>query len=311
MQHTQAEQQRKGSGGERLSVMRWGRAGVLAAVLLLPLRVGALGSGDLDTSFSNDGMVTTDFAGGRANSAAAVALQPDGKIVVVGSAVNSGGTSDFAVARYNPNGTLDTSFSGDGKVTTSIDYQEYGTAVALQPDGKIVVAGLYQHVSGRQAFALVRYLPNGTLDTSFDDDGKVITNFTNESNDGAYAVAIQANGKIVVAGYSEDASFNSDFALARYHAHTCNGVVVTRIGTNSNDVIMGTSGPDVVYAFGGNDLVDGLGGNDILCGGTGNDTLRGGSGTDILRGEADTDTCDGGTGGGDTATACETVTNVP
>ncbi|HEY7490810.1 MAG TPA: hypothetical protein VIH59_06845 [Candidatus Tectomicrobia bacterium] len=78
-----------------------------------------------------------------------------------------------------------------------------------------------------------------------------------------------------------------------------------------SETIMGTSGNTVIYAFGGNDLIDGLGGNNILCRGLGNDTRRGNTGNNILRGEIGTDTCDGDTGSGDTANACETVTNVP
>src|SRR5215510_1372602 len=112
MKHEQMVSRWMVSGVRRLQagVQRGSGIGVLAVLLLLPLRVGALGTGDLDTSFSGDGTVTTDFGGGRWDTAAAIALQADGKIVVAGSAVNSGGTSDVAVARYTVNGSLDTSF---------------------------------------------------------------------------------------------------------------------------------------------------------------------------------------------------------
>ena len=104
-----------------------------------------------------------------------MALQGDGKIVVVGtSATGSGG--DFALARYNPNGSLDTSFSGDGKQTTDFGGVGDGaTGVALQADGKIVAVGSSR--SGGGDFALARYNPNGSLDTSFSGDGKQTTDF--------------------------------------------------------------------------------------------------------------------------------------
>ena len=110
----------------------------------------------------------------------------------------------------------------------------------------------------------------------------------------AYALAIQPrDGRLVVAGGS-NASGNDDFALARYHAITCNGVVATRVGTAGNDTLMGTAGPDVIVGFDGDDTIYGLGGNDLLCGNAGNDTLVGGTGDDTLVGDTGTDVCDGG-----------------
>jgi uncharacterized delta-60 repeat protein len=153
-------------------------------------------NGSLDASFSGDGKQTTDF-GGSFDGASGVALQGDGKIVAVGG----GGAGDFALARYNPNGSLDTSFSGDGKQTTDFGFFERANGVALQGDGKIVVVG---------GAALARYNPNGSLDTSFSGDGKQTTDF------GATAVALQGDGKIVAVGTGLGADGTSDFALARY-----------------------------------------------------------------------------------------------
>jgi Ca2+-binding RTX toxin-like protein len=156
---------------------------------------------------------------------------------------------------------------------------------------------------------LARYRANGTLDPTFGSAGMVMTDFVggHEDHVGVGALAIQPHdGRLVVAGYS--ASGNGNFALARYHAITCGGVVVTRVGTAGHDTIVGTNGNDVIYGFGGNDTLLGRGGNDILCGGSGNDTLRGGGGNDILRGGPGTDTCDGGvSGSGDMPVECETV----
>jgi uncharacterized delta-60 repeat protein len=169
-------------------------------------------NGTLDTSFSGDGRQTTDF--GPSDSAYGVAIRGDGKIVVVGS-TGAGAREDFALARYNPNGSLDPSFSGDGKQTTDIDAGDSARGVALQGDGKIVAAGFNGAPNGG-AFALARYNPNGSLDTSFSGDGRQTTNFGN----GALAndVAIQGDGKIVAVGLA-GATFAQDFALARYNSN--------------------------------------------------------------------------------------------
>ncbi|MFJ3788744.1 calcium-binding protein [Kitasatospora sp. NPDC090091] len=165
--------------------------------------------GGLDTTFDGDGKVTTDFAGG-ADAAQAVALQSDGRIVAAGYTGNSTGNYDFAVARYNTDGSPDTGFSSDGKVATTFGGVEFGRAVALQPDGRIVVAG-----NTGSDFALARYNTNGNLDGSFDVDGKVTTDFGNSEI--AYGVAVQSDGRIVAAGDSVALNV-SDFALARYNA---------------------------------------------------------------------------------------------
>ena len=99
--------------------------------------------GDLDASFSGDGKVLTDFSGAD-SLAYALAIQPDSKIVVAGA---GGAGSDFALARYLPNGTLDSTFSGDGKLTTDFGISEIVFALALQPDGKIVAAGQSAYLS--------------------------------------------------------------------------------------------------------------------------------------------------------------------
>jgi uncharacterized delta-60 repeat protein len=265
-----------------------------------------LPNGTLDASFGSNGKVLTDSSG----KAHAIALQPDGKIVVAGErliiADEDHYLSDFALARYLPNGTLDASFGSNGKVLT--DFGSEAFAIALQPDGKIVVAGY----SGGD-FALARYGPNGTLDPTFGGDGKVLTDFGSGSFDLAYALALQPrDGRLVVAGFSNDYNGADGVALARYHAITCSGVVVTQVGTAGNDTIVGTAGNDVIFGFAGNDTISGLGGDDILCGGSGNDTLRGGSGNDSLSGGSGTDTCDGGSHvSRDTASGCEQVTGVP
>jgi uncharacterized delta-60 repeat protein len=197
-------------------------------------------NGSLDTSFGTGGKVTTDFNSSN-DIAASLAIQSDGKIVLAG---HSGGSpSHFALARYNPNGSLDTSFDGDGKLTTAFSVVEssLASALAIQSDGKIIAAGYYANVGNRN-FALVRYNPNGSLDTSFDSDGKVTTDF-NSSSDIAASLAIQNDGRIVVAGTSAS-SLNADFALARYNL---NGSLDTSFGTGGKVTTDFNSGNDTAY----------------------------------------------------------------
>ena len=176
-------------------------------------------NGSLDTSFNGTGTATTDFFNGR-DLGRSVALQSDGKIVVSGSAFN-GTTNEFALARYNVDGTLDISFNGTGKLTTDFYIGgDEGYSVALQSDGKIVVSGLAATETGGVDFALARYNVDGTLDTSFNGTGKLTTDFFN-GTDGGVAVAVQSDGKIVVSGSATNgpvnANTNSLFALARYN----------------------------------------------------------------------------------------------
>jgi len=177
--------------------------------------------GSLDTTFDTDGKVTTDF-GNSDETASAVALQPDGKIIVAG-ATNLGMNNDFALVRYNSDGSLDTTFDSDGILTTDFGgafSPEAASSLGLQPDGKIIAAGGITDIGGNIAdFALVRYNSDGSLDTTFDTDGKVTTDFDSTFYDSANAIALQPDGKIVVAGITEDIFNNlADFALARYNS---------------------------------------------------------------------------------------------
>jgi uncharacterized delta-60 repeat protein len=205
---------------------------------------GDAAGGDLDTTFGGDGIVTTPI-GSSHDFAEAVAIQADGKIVAAGYGL-VGSNRDFAVVRYTTAGGLDTTFGGDGIVTTPIGSRDdYAQAVAIQADGKIVAAG-YGFIASLRSdydFALVRYTTAGGLDTTFGGDGVVTTPIGSRA-DYAKAVAIQADGKIVAAGYGFIASVTAgnDFALARYTSGGAldttlggDGIVTTRIGS-SHDV---------------------------------------------------------------------------
>ena len=172
----------------------------------------------LDRSFGIEGKVTT-AVGSVADAASAVALQTDGKIVVGGDSYGS--APDFAVARYNPDGSLDSSFGTGGTVVHSFSPgRDSIFGLAIQPNGKIVTAGMAETTTGNGPdFIVARYNPDGSLDASFGVAGAVLTDFTrspvNIAADVATSIAIQADGKIVAAGYSN--SRNDDFALARYN----------------------------------------------------------------------------------------------
>jgi uncharacterized delta-60 repeat protein len=166
-------------------------------------------NGALDLTFGTGGKVTLDVTAGDDDVANGVAIQPDGKIVAVGSAsfINSG----WALARYNPDGTPDLTFDGDGLVLTNLgpDFDD-GYDVAVQADGKLIAVG----DGGRGNFGLARYHPDGSLDTSFGGDGRVGASLA-QGSDFAIAVTLQPNGRIVAAGPVRD---YGRFGVARFLA---------------------------------------------------------------------------------------------
>ncbi len=215
---------------------------ILKTLLPLALMAGSsnmllAADGDLDTSFGGDGKVTTN-AGSSYTGAMGVAIQNDGKILAAGdSYTNSTDKDDFVLLRYNPNGSLDTTFGSNGKVWTNFNgdgYRDYGRCIAIQNDGKIVMAGDTHNDYGPGDFALARYNPeDGSLDTTFDVDGMVVTNLG--SSDAISSIVILESGKILVGGVS-----NQNFALVRYDS---NGSVDTTFGSSGK----------VITDFGGQD----------------------------------------------------------
>jgi uncharacterized delta-60 repeat protein len=178
-----------------------------------------LPSGELDASFGEGGWAATDI--GSFDFADAVALQPDGKIVLAGETDCPSLVMCFALVRYHSDGTLDHSFGTGGVVRTTFhDHACNIYDIALQPDGKIVAVGERRRFGGSgeddQLFAVARYLPNGTLDKSFSRDGLRSLDL-GWGDDVASAVAIQPDGKIVVAGRGSrnEQLSGDDFAFAR------------------------------------------------------------------------------------------------
>jgi uncharacterized delta-60 repeat protein len=181
-------------------------------------------NGTLDATFGAGGHVTTDFFGkGAVANAVALQSQPDGtsKILAAGAAFRSSTTGDFAVVRYNANGTLDAAFGTGGKVTTDLgSNNEEVTSMAVQPDGKILVAGYTTQATGQMA-ALVRYNANGSLDTSFGSGGKLITGIQVQNVGVALQSQLDGSFKVVIAGQTQTVGSTPYFSLfaARFNAN--------------------------------------------------------------------------------------------
>jgi uncharacterized delta-60 repeat protein len=176
--------------------------------------------GTLDRAFGDDGVVTVRFAANSDDAATDVAIQPDGKIVVVGA---SSAQHTIALARIDPTGVLDAAFDGDGRVTTAFgDGFVSGTAIVLQPDGRIVVAGQAWTELVFDGIVVVRYEPGGAIDEAFGVHGVATAEFTPGTEGGgdwAGGVALQPDGKIVVAGDAGGtAEYTSSFGLARFRS---------------------------------------------------------------------------------------------
>ena len=187
---------------------------VFTLVLLSPASATPGVPGSLDTSFGSGGSTITTV-GSSPSAVQSIAMQPDGKIVALGVCL-VGGVDNFCLARYQGNGTLDASFGSAGKVSTLMGTRSQGTSVALQPDGKIVAAGACVG-NGAASFCVARYLASGLLDAGFGTAGTISTPMGTVVASGR-SVALQPNGKIVVAGTCGALGATS-FCLVRYEAN--------------------------------------------------------------------------------------------
>ncbi len=187
-------------------------------------------NGAYDSSFGNGGVVYGDLMdpnlnmGSYTDNAFAAALQSDGKILMAGASCSSFSNCDFAMVRFNTNGTMDNSFGINGVATAGIGLGlEEVRSIGIQSDGKIVVAGT---TNGGSDVALARFTTVGTLDNTFDVDGKVVTP-VGSGNDFGRSVALQADGKILVAGTRETGT-KADFFVLRYNNNL--------VGINDSDL---------------------------------------------------------------------------
>ena len=187
-------------------------------------------TGNLDNTFGNGGKIIATWDSGRNPSDNDIKIQQDGKIVL-GTSYYNGEDEDFIIARYIHDGSLDDSFGTNGKVITQIgSYNDRCNTIAIQSDGKILAAGGMNNSPASNYeydFVLVRYNTNGTLDSTFGEDGVVVTNIGLKSNL-ANSMVVQPDGKIILAGEASDSIF-SDFATVRYNT---NGTLDSNFGNN-------------------------------------------------------------------------------
>ena len=199
-----------------------------------------MSDGSLDASFDGDGRLTTDF-GGTADFGMALDIDAAQQIVVAGYSYPSGtGNRDFALVRYNADGTRDATFSGDGRVTLDfVSGSDYAVGVRSDADGNIVVAGYSLQPDTREDFALARFTNTGDLDAAFGVAGRVLTD-VGGSSDYAQDMTVDVDGKILVVGYATDSGGDtSDFALVRYNpngtldtAFSGDGIVQANLGSD-------------------------------------------------------------------------------
>ncbi|HYV91911.1 MAG TPA: T9SS type A sorting domain-containing protein [Chitinophagales bacterium] len=195
-----------------------------------------------DNTFGNSGKVMQAI-GSYNDRAYDLALLPDGKIIAAGRSDN-GTTYDFALVRFNSNGSIDNSFGTNGTVTTDIaNADDYGNAMSLQPDGKIIVSGYTGDILSITKFAMIRYDSLGTIDNTFGSNGRVTTALTN--HDESYAITLQPDQKILLAGRSYNGS-NNDFGIARYDS---NGSPDTSFDSDGNLTLPISNGHDEAFAM--------------------------------------------------------------
>ncbi|MDY6968928.1 MAG: delta-60 repeat domain-containing protein, partial [Spirochaetota bacterium] len=183
--------------------------------------------GSLDLDFGNNGIAITDIEGND-NNASSLGIQSDGKIVVAGSVIIDEDNADFAIARYNTDGSLDLDFGNNGIVVTDIEGKDNNaSSLGIQSDGKIVIAGSVVMDEDNADFAIARYNIDGSMDSTFGTDG-IVTSDIN-SNDSIYDICIRSDGKIAATGYSDMSVLGLNFALVLYNN---DGSIDSDFGTN-------------------------------------------------------------------------------
>lgn len=210
-------------------------ASLLSFLLLVPAAQLSAQDGTLDPSFSGDGLLSADCGGSSFDQGRALTIQDDGSIIVVGTSGPSK-SLDFGVARFLEDGTYDDTFSFDGVERVAPGpAEDHATCVVVQPDGKILVGG-YSLCSEGNCFTLLRFLEDGTLDPDFGEGGIVITEYAGGYTLEAKVMALQDDGKILLAGGGA-----GGFAAVRYRA---NGTVDVEFGTDGLATCAFSAGSD-------------------------------------------------------------------
>ena len=200
-----------------------------------------LENGDYDTDFSGDGKMIYSFGTGNGSKINKILLQSDGKILAIGQAY-SGTDYDFGAARFNTDGSLDTTFGVSGKVRVAIGpANDFGQDAVLQPDGKIVITGYSKNALGYDTFSAIRLNNDGNLDISFATNGKIYFNIPSKLDCVAEAVTLQSDGRILIAGHAD-----GDFAVLRYNT---NGTLDGTFGNSGYTTTDFGNSQDKVYAI--------------------------------------------------------------
>ncbi len=214
--------------------------------------------GSPDSSLNSTGIVLIDFSG-MDDIATSIGFRASDEKIILGGYTFNGSGFEFALAQYNSDGTPDANFGTDGKVTTPLGSTDFGNALAIQDDGKILLAG-YSGQSSNE-FAVVRYNLNGTLDSTFNDNGSVVTT-VGAGSAIAFGVVIQPDDKIVLAGESfNDSTLRWGAAIVRYlsdgtpdSSFSEDGIAINPAGNldvTINDVKLQSNGKIVLAGFAG------------------------------------------------------------
>ncbi len=249
---------------------------LMSCMMLVMLLFGLLAKAEvamasLDPNFGTGGKVLTGFTANKAEVGEKVLVQPDGKIVVVGYTYSilcifpCFAVPDPILARYNTDGTLDSTFGNGGRVETILSARAFAYDAALQPDGKIVVVGTYDPSipNNSHDYLVMRYNSNGTLDTTFDGDGVATISFGPNRED-AKAVGLQSDGKIVVVGVSKDYYNDPYTVMVRFNP---DGSFDSSFGTSGGIIIVGVYTYNALLIQPDNKILLGGGGNTFLFNG--------------------------------------------
>ncbi|MDP9135218.1 MAG: hypothetical protein M3N56_10385 [Actinomycetota bacterium] len=259
-------------------------------------------TGDPDPAFNaaTPGRVVIDSSAATLEDRGlAVEIGPGNRPLVAGVS-NRGGDLAATVLRLTSAGARDSRFSAGG-----LNYADLGPGadrvadLALDKDGRIVVAGSYLPPTGDEELELARFQADGQTDTSFSSDGVTSADIGPGADNGAAVAVDRTTGRIVVGGGNLSAitAGVASFAVARFEGTPrCGGRLPTILGTKGKNTLNGTKGKDVISMRDGKDIVTGRTRGDIICGGKGNDYMKGGRGADFLLGGAGKDALFGGPG---------------
>lgn len=293
-----------GSSAEAIAVEPSGAVLLAGAATVLGSRQFALARldshGNPDPSLGGDGRMTLDPPGPAAKVAAAVAVDGSGRLLLAGREGLEGNEA-APVIRLLADGSPDPSFGIDGTLLLPFPQPAEANAVAVDPRGRIVVAGGVRSGEYKWEPFLARLHSDGAMDKSFGREGIVLDNrVISPFSSGAQGLAIDSAGRYLISAEVREglvvARYLPEAPVAPSHPSRCRGKKATIVGTPGRDVLRGTKGRDVIAGLGGNDVIRGLGGNDRICGDVGRDRLYGGNGRDHLFGGKGADLLVGGRG---------------